>query len=97
MFISAERPTRSVRAHPHGDGELLIVGGEGHTAGEEGEATCDRYRRLVAFAAERFGATDVTHRWSSQDPMPADGLPYIGALTPFSRRLHVATGFRSGA
>lgn len=94
MFISADRPTRSVRAHPAGDGELLIVGGEGHVAGEEGDTTGDRYRRLAEFAAERFGATEVTHRWSAQDPMPADGLPYIGALTPFSRRLHVATGFR---
>jgi glycine/D-amino acid oxidase-like deaminating enzyme len=94
MFISADRPTRSVRAHPTGDGELLIIGGEGHVAGEAGATTGDRYRRLAAFAAERFGTTDVTHRWSAQDPMPADGLPYIGALTPFSRRLHVATGFR---
>jgi hypothetical protein len=94
MFISADQPTRSVRAHPTSDGELLIVGGEGHVAGEDPETTGDRYRRLAAFAAERFGASDVTHRWSAQDPIPADGLPYIGALTPFSRRLHVATGFR---
>jgi glycine/D-amino acid oxidase-like deaminating enzyme/nitrite reductase/ring-hydroxylating ferredoxin subunit len=90
MFISADEPTRSVRAHD----DLLIVGGEGHVAGEEGETTGDRYLRLAEFAAERFGAVEVTHRWSAQDPVPADGLPYIGALTPFSRRLHVATGFR---
>lgn len=94
MFINAEQPTRSVRAAPRDGEELLLVGGEGHTAGEEGETTGDRYRTLAAFAAERFGATEVTHRWSAQDPSPADGLPYIGSLTPFSKRLHVATGFR---
>ena len=30
MFISGDSPTRSVRAVPVGDEELLIVGGEGH-------------------------------------------------------------------
>lgn len=95
MFISTEQPTRSVRGHKRGRArELLIIGGEGHTAGEDGDNTGDRYRRLAEFAAERFGATEVTHRWSAQDPMPADGVPYVGALTPISRRLHVATGFR---
>jgi glycine/D-amino acid oxidase-like deaminating enzyme/nitrite reductase/ring-hydroxylating ferredoxin subunit len=96
MFISADSPTRSIRAHPaaEADGELLIIGGEGHPTGEQGDTTAARYRRLAAFAAERFGATDVTHRWSSHDLKSVDGLPYVGKLLPTSSRVWTGTGYR---
>ena len=94
MFISADEPTRSVRSAPFAGSELLIVGGEGHNAGEEGDTTPERYLRLAAFAAEQLGAGEVTHHWSSQDLQPAYGVPYVGRLTPLSRHVWTATGFR---
>ncbi len=96
MFISADEPTRSIRAHPAADtnGELLIIGGEGHTTGEQGDTTAARYRRLAAFAAERFGATEVTHRWSAHDLKSVDGLPYVGKLLPTGSRVWTGTGYR---
>ena len=99
MFISADSPTRSIRAHPaspDADGELLIIGGEGHPTGEQGDTTAARYRRLAAFAAERFGATDVTHRWSSHDLKSVDGLPYVGKLLPTARASGRAPATASG-
>jgi Rieske Fe-S protein len=92
MFISADSPTRSIRAHPRDGGELLIVGGEGHKVGQGGD-TRERYRRLEAFAREHFDVEAVEYRWSSQDNMTADGVPYVGALTPLSKRVLYATGF----
>lgn len=97
MAISAGGPTRSLRAapDPHRSGEeLLVLGGEGHLAGEQGDRTADRYRALAAFAKEWFGSDEVTHRWSAHDMTTADGLPYAGRLTPLSRHVWVATGFR---
>lgn len=94
MYISADSPTRSVRTAPHDGEELLLVGGEGHTTGEQGSQTPDKYRALVDFAQEHFGSADVTHRWSSQDLSPADGMPYAGPLTPVSGGVHVLAGFR---
>jgi glycine/D-amino acid oxidase-like deaminating enzyme/nitrite reductase/ring-hydroxylating ferredoxin subunit len=95
MYISADEPSRSIRAHPDGArGELLVIGGEGHPAGEQGATTGERYRRLARFARRRFGATEVTHRWSAHDLKSADGLPYAGRLTPLSRHVWVATGLR---
>jgi glycine/D-amino acid oxidase-like deaminating enzyme/nitrite reductase/ring-hydroxylating ferredoxin subunit len=93
MFISAGTPTRSLRAHPVPDGELLIVGGEGHKVGQDDD-TRRRYAALEAFAREHFDVLAVPFRWSSQDNMPADGLPYVGRLWPLSQSLYVATGFR---
>jgi len=92
MFISAEGPTRSLRGAPRPGGELLLVGGEGHKAGQGGD-TRERYRRLEDFAREHFDVVSVDYRWSTQDPMPADGAPLVGPLTPLSKRCYMATGF----
>jgi glycine/D-amino acid oxidase-like deaminating enzyme/nitrite reductase/ring-hydroxylating ferredoxin subunit len=93
MFISAGTPTRSVRVQPYDGADLVLLGGEGHTAGEHGDETPERYARLEADATAHFGG-HVTHRWSSQDLMPADGLPYAGRLTPISAHVHLIAGFR---
>ena len=92
MFISADGPTRSIRSHPLEDGELLVVGGEGHKVGQGGD-TAERYETLEAFAREHFDVQSVDYRWSSQDNMTPDGVPYVGALTPVSKRVLYATGF----
>jgi len=88
MSISAGGTTRSVRSH----GELLIVGGEGHATGAR-KATPERYERLEEFARDHWDITDVTHRWSAQDPVSWDHLPVIGRYHPRSSRLFVASGF----
>jgi glycine/D-amino acid oxidase-like deaminating enzyme/nitrite reductase/ring-hydroxylating ferredoxin subunit len=92
MFLSSGGPTRSIRTHPGVDGELLIVGGEGHKSGQGGDTEA-RYARLEEFARKHFDVGEVAYRWSSQDLMPADGLPYVGAVNPVSHRLLMATGF----
>jgi Rieske Fe-S protein len=75
------------------DGEdWLLVGGEGHKTGHSRPS--ESYRRLASFARERFGLEEVALRWASQDNMPVDGMPYVGALWPFSDRLLTATGFK---
>jgi glycine/D-amino acid oxidase-like deaminating enzyme/nitrite reductase/ring-hydroxylating ferredoxin subunit len=92
IHISGDRPTRSVRAVPVDGEELLLVGGEGHKTGTERDTEL-RYERLEAFAREHWTVRSVEHRWSAQDPITADLLPYVGALTPRNDRVLMATGF----
>jgi nitrite reductase/ring-hydroxylating ferredoxin subunit len=73
-------------------GGLLVLGGEGHSAGSS-HAQPERFRALETFAAEHWPVEALTHRWSAQDPIPYDHLPLIGPYTPVSSRLFVATGF----
>ena len=93
MFITAGSPTRSIRGIPYEGEELLMVGGEGHTTGEDDD-TRERYDALEAFAREHWAVREVTHRWSAHDLMPADGVPYVGRYTPISKHVWTATGFR---
>ena len=88
MYISSDQPTRSLRSTADGH---LIIGGEGHKAGTEPN-TPACYAALEAWAKENFGAGEVTHKWSAQDPRSVDGMPYVGRQLPRSQVV-VATGF----
>ena len=92
MYLSTESPAHSIRQIPDPGGELLMVGGESHKTGQADSA--DRFRSLAAWAEETFGIDEFDYRWATQDPIPADQVPMIGKLHPFTERLLVATGFR---
>ena len=59
MYISAERPTRSVRSTPEPNGSrFLIIGGEGHKPGRDERHTRRRYKTLETFLDDRFGRAE---------------------------------------
>jgi glycine/D-amino acid oxidase-like deaminating enzyme/nitrite reductase/ring-hydroxylating ferredoxin subunit len=93
MYLSADGPTRSTRPHRSAEGTFLVVGGEGHKVGQDPD-TRGRYEALERWARESFRIGSIDYRWSAQDYMPADGVPYVGKLSPRAERLWVATGFR---
>jgi len=92
MYLSTESPAHSIRSQPEAGRELVLIGGESHKAGQADEA--ERYRRLEEWARGRFDVRAFQYRWSTQDAMPADGIPYVGPVTPRSKRVLTATGFR---
>lgn len=92
MFISAEDPARSLRSQNSQAGELVLVAGESHKTGH-GAGTNTYYQNLLDFAHNTFQVQEVLYRWSTQDCMTIDGVPYVGNLTSRSPNLYVATGF----
>jgi glycine/D-amino acid oxidase-like deaminating enzyme/nitrite reductase/ring-hydroxylating ferredoxin subunit len=94
MLITAGQPSRSLRSYRDSAGDTwLLVGGEGHLTGSD-EAQPERFDALERFAREHFDVVDVPYRWSTQDGMPTDKLPYIGPYTLASTHLFVAAGFQ---
>lgn len=92
MYISAGEPSRSIR-HYHGDdAAYLIVVGEAHEVGHETD-TARHYAALEEFTRAHYDVRDVRFRWSAQDYLPDDRLPFIGT-TGLSDSIHVATGFQ---
>ncbi|MFE4836481.1 FAD-dependent oxidoreductase [Arthrobacter sp. NPDC056691] len=92
-FIGADEPMRSILTVAVDGAAFVLTGGEGHRASDGGDPA-ERYGRLAAFARDRLGAGDLAFRWSTQDEMPVDGLPYVGLLTPEAKHVHVITGLR---
>jgi nitrite reductase/ring-hydroxylating ferredoxin subunit len=92
MYLSADAATRSVRPLVSGSRQAVLAGEE-HKTGH-GRDTRTHHQALEAWARERFPVRSVDYRWSAQDYLPADNVPYIGRLLPGYGRLHVATGFK---
>lgn len=93
MYISADKPTRSLRSTPIDGGTLWIIGGDNHKTGQ-GLDTITHYEALETFAEELFGITDYLYRWSAQDLVTLDKLPYIGPITDDKKNIFVATGYK---
>jgi len=92
MYLSVDQPSRSFRTFKEGDKTYMLVGGEGHLSGHVTE-TLSRYDRLDRFAHDSFGAKKASFRWSSQDLITLDHLPYIGQMFSREPDVFVATGF----
>jgi glycine/D-amino acid oxidase-like deaminating enzyme/nitrite reductase/ring-hydroxylating ferredoxin subunit len=93
MFINAGTPTRSIRTMRDGERLYLNVGGNGHKPGAEDEPP--KYEELEEFLRRHWpSAGEVEYRWSTQDYMPHDKVPYIGRLRRGARHLYTATGYQ---
>ena len=90
MYLSVDEPSRSVRS-ALGD-TVVILGGEGHKTGQDDD-TRQRYAALIEWAIETFDVESVEARWSAQDYVPVDGMPFVGRQLPGSN-VFVATGFK---
>ncbi|MDO5735844.1 MAG: FAD-dependent oxidoreductase [Propionibacteriaceae bacterium] len=92
MYISAEEPTRSLRSAPSNDGQMLLVGGNGHVTGrtDSSQAAVDD---LVAWSQLHFPGVERTHAWSAQDYQSINRVPFIGKLPRGGGNIWVATGY----
>ena len=93
MYLGIDQPARSVRPFRDHRRSLLVIEGEQHKTGQESN-TPARFVALEEWARDHFQVSAVTHRWSAQDYMPADGIPYVGRNLATDGRVLVATGFR---
>lgn len=87
MYIGTGENTISLRRF----GDLLLFGGEGHRSGENREG--GRYDALRRKAERLFPGSREAYRWSAQDCITPDGLPYIGRFADSRPNFYLATGF----
>lgn len=92
LYYSAGPQSHSFRPVPTDDGTMLLVEGRKHPTGLGGD-TMERTRQVESFAADHFPVSAVTYRWSAQDYMTLDRVPYTGRISPLEGSVYVATGF----
>lgn len=86
MYVSMDADGHSIRMH----GKTLLLGGENHRTGEN---IPGRYDALLATAEQMFPGSREIARWSAQDCITLDGVPFIGRYAGSRPSWHVATGF----
>lgn len=93
MYISADKPTRSLRSVNINGEEMVLIVGEDHKTGQ-GIDTREHYNALVAFGEQTLGIEEVKYHWSAQDLITLDKLPYIGEITAGHPNILIASGYR---
>lgn len=90
-FINASTPKRSLRVYNNGERRFLLVAGEGHKVAHKTDE--NHYGTLEEYGKEKFGVEKYQYRWSTQDYITSDNVPYIGYLNSVTKNILVATGF----
>jgi len=93
MYLSVDTPSRSVRSARMDGEEVVILGGEGHKVGQDPD-TRERYAALEGWARQHFPVRSIDYRWSAQDYVSADHVPFVGPVSAGRDRVLVATGFK---
>src|SRR5699024_7357809 len=93
MLISADEPTRSLRSITINGEEMVLIGGESHKTGQSDD-TMKHYQLLEVFGDHILGIETIPYRWSAQDLITLDKVPYVGKITAGQDRILIATGYR---
>lgn len=73
-------------------GDVLLLGGKSHRTGQNQKGGA--YDFLMQEARRYYPECKEKTRWSAQDCMPHDGIPFIGKYSIFTPHIYVATGFQ---
>lgn len=87
MYYGVDKDALSFRS---AESELLIGGG-GHRTGQK--VSGNPYEYLGHMAGQYWPGCKETAKWSAQDCMTLDGIPYIGCFSRSCPDWYVATGF----
>ncbi len=91
-YINVEEKVRSIRPVHSGNSRLTLIGGAHHETGES-QDTEKHYEELIEFAKKMDPSVEIKYKWSTQDCMTLDHIPYIGQLSEDLKNSYVATGF----
>ncbi len=87
MYRDMEEQGLSLRSY----GDTLLLGGEGHRTGKNKKG--GNYEELARQGRLLYPGAKEAARWSAQDCVTLDKVPYIGKLSPAASNWYVATGF----
>lgn len=87
MYYCADEDKFSFRSA----GPLMLFGGGAHRTGD---ADDDKYEMLRTAARQYFPEAEEISRWSAQDCITGDLIPYIGVFAPSTPNWYIATGFK---
>lgn len=91
MYVDCEDKGLSFRSAEIKGESLLLLGGDSHKTGHETEEK--HYEKLEQQAQKLFPGSSVAYRWSAQDCVTTDRLPFVGRYSQFGRSVFLATGF----
>ena len=93
MYISSENPSISLRTAIYEGKRVVIIGGMQHKTGAKIDLS-NSYKNLEKIAKDLYPDSKVLFKWSSQDCISLDKIPYIGEFSSFMPNVFVGTGYK---
>ena len=94
MYIQSCDPVISFRTADYNGKKLLIIAGCGHRTGEPEGKIEDSFVNLENYIKKYYPKSEVKFRWSTEDCVTLDKIPYIGEFSNLMNNIYVATGFK---
>lgn len=91
MYISTEVPNISFRTVKDGERKLLLAVGFDYKTGKEDLK--DGYQRLETVIRKMYPDAEILYKWSAEDCISLDKIPYIGEISMTKPNMYIATGF----
>lgn len=93
MYINAENPTLSARIAKDNGKNILLLSGCSHKVGKP-SGVSDPFSTLMTFAHSIYSDAELISKWSTEDSVSLDKLPYIGQFSSLMPNMYIATGFK---
>lgn len=94
MYITSESPEMSLRTAKFNDKEILLIGGGDHKTGDKATNVESVYLDLEEFVKKIYPDANVLYKWSTEDCITLDKVPYIGEFSKLMPNVFMATGFK---
>lgn len=91
MYISTEVPNISFRTVKDGERKLLLAVGFDYKTGKEDLK--GGYQRLETVIRKMYPDAEILYKWSAEDCISLDKIPYIGEISVMKPNMYIATGF----
>lgn len=92
MYLSVEQSGVTFKTYEGEGKKLIITGGGDHKVGQCGNEE-GIYEKLKSELGSKFKVSDFEYKWSAQDYITLDNVPYIGYVNKKEDNVYVATGF----
>ena len=92
MYINTSNPAISFRTSKYKDKRILILVGQDHKTGFA-PTDVETYNTLENLAKKYYPKSEILYKWSNEDCISLDKIPYIGNYSVSDFNLYVATGF----
>lgn len=93
MYINSEMPTKSFRTIKDGDKRLLAIVGFDYKTGSDIDYK-NINEELEKIAKDMYPNCTIKYRWSAQDCISLDKIPYIGEFSKFMPNVYVGSGYK---
>ena len=94
MYIQSCDPVISFRTAKYEGKDLLLIAGSGHRTGQATGIIEDSFINLENYIKKYYPKAEVKFKWSTEDCVTLDKIPYIGQFSNLMPDIYVATGYK---